>query len=386
MLTYKRKLILTKAQEQRIDNWIGACRWVYNASLEIRKEAWKNKQITPTVFDLILQLPTIKYIDWIADVPAHSLNDAVERLDHSYKKFFKDYKTGAVRPQFKSKKKYKSITLKQYNVNQKSPAIEVKNNKIKLPKISWIKFHKDSPITGKIKTATIVKELNGYFIYVVTDSVRDISNKDESQVIGLDMGIIHFYTDSNGNHTENPKHFDKYQNKLRIKQRSICRKKKGSNRYKKDAKAVGLIYRKIANARKDFLHKMSYSLSKKYNTIYVEDFDIKRMAKTKWLTRHILDCGWGMFRVMLDYKTNVIKVDSKYTSQTCNECNSVNSKNRISQSEFACTGCGHISNADVNASKNILSKGIALNRKRELIGCALVEESKNKDMSAGFDK
>ena len=98
------------------------------------------------------------------------------------------------------------------------------------------------------------------------------------------------------------------------------------------------------------------------------------MSKNKKLSKHILDCGWGIFRSMLEYKTNVIRVNPKYTSQTCNDCGKKDAKSRLSQSEFVCTNCGVVSNADINAAKNILSKGIALNRKSEPIGCALVEE------------
>ena len=91
------------------------------------------------------------------------------------------------------------------------------------------------------------------------------------------------------------------------------------------------------------------------------------MARNTNLSKHILDCGWGMFRNMLEYKTNVVRVNPKYTSQTCNECGKKDAKSRISQSEFVCVNCGHIENADVNAAKNILGKGIAVNRKREAV-------------------
>ena len=203
---------------------------------------------------------------------------------------------------------------------------------------------------------------------------KSISNPDESQVIGLDMGISHFVIDSNGNFVSNPKHFKKYEDKLRIENRSLSRKKKGSNRWKKQAKKLSLLHHKIASVRKDFLHKESTVIAKNYRTVYLEDLNIKNMSKNKNLSKHILDCGWGMFRIMLEYKTNVIRVNPKYTSQTCNECGEKDAKSRLSQSEFVCISCGHVSHADVNASKNILSKGIALNRKREVLACALIEE------------
>lgn len=359
MLTYKRKLKLTKIQEQRISSWIGACRLVYNMGLEIKIASWRNKQQSISCYDLMKQLTEIKNYDWISDVPAQTLQSPLDRLDKAYKNFFRTYKSGGGFPKFKSKKEYKSILFKQ-----DKNTIKLKNNKIKLPKIGELKFFKDkSPIIGKIKTATIKIEPTGFFICIVCDEVsKNISNPDESQVIGIDMGVTHFATDSNGNFIENPKHFSKYEKKLRIEGRSLSRKKKGSNRWKKQAKKLSLLHHKIGNVRKDFLHKESTKLAKLYHTVYLEDLKIQNMSKNKNLSKHILDCGWGMFREMLEYKTNVIKINPKYTSQTCNECGEKDAKNRISQSEFVCKSCGHISNADVNAAKNILSKGIALNR------------------------
>jgi len=368
MLTYKRKLKLNKQQENRLNSWIGACRVVYNLGLEIRIEAYKNKQISVSAYDLMKQLTDIKHIDWIADVPSQSLQNSLERLDKSYKTFFRTCKSGGGFPKFKSKRNYKSILFKSAELNNK--------NKIKLPKIGELKFFKDkSPIVGKIKTAQIVIEPTGFFICIVCDEVsKNISNPNESQVIGIDMGVNHFVADSNDNFIENPRHFLKHERKLRIENRSLSRKNKGSSRWKKQVKKLSLLHHTIANVRKDFLHKESTMLSKQYHTVYLEDLSIKNMSKNKNLSKHILDCGWGMFRTMLEYKTNVFAVNPKYTSQTCNECGKKDAKNRLSQSEFVCISCGHVSNADTNAAKNILSKGIALNRKSNPLGYALVEE------------
>jgi putative transposase len=370
MLTYKRKLKLNKQQEQRISSWIGACRTVYNMGLEIKIEAYKNKQVNVSKFDLMKQLPDIKHIDWIADVPSQSLQNSLERLDKSYKNFFRTCKSGGGFPKFKSKRNYKSILFK---------SVALSGNKIKLPKIGELKFFKDkSPIVGNIKTAQIIIEPTGFFICIVCDEVsKNISNPNESQVIGIDMGVTCFVADSNDNFIENPKHFLKYERKLRVENRSLSRKKKGSSRWKKQVKKLSLLHHTIANVRKDFLHKESTKIAKQYHTVYLEDLSIKNMSKNKNLSKHILDCGWGIFRNMLEYKTNVFAINPKYTSQTCNECGEKNAKNRISQSEFVCQCCGHVSNADTNAAKNILSKGIALNRKREDLSCALVEEPRS---------
>ncbi len=395
MLTYKRKLKLSKIQEERISSWVGTCRFVYNMGMEIKREAWKNKQLNISAYDLMKQLTEIKDYDWIADVPSCSLQNSIERLDRSYKNFFRSFKTGGGFPKFKSKKTYNSILFKQGNLKGKNPSIElISKNIIKLPKIGEIKFFKDkSLVIGKIKTATIIKEPTGFFICIVCDEVsKNISNTNESQVIGIDMGVANFCIDSNDNFIENPKHFKKYEAKLRVENRSLSRKKKFSTRWKKQVKKLSVLHHKIANVRKDFLHKESTKMAKKYHTVYLEDLKIKNMTRSakpkqdedgkfihngqsakSGLNKAILDCGWGMFRIMFEYKTHVFRVNPKHTSQTCNECGKKDAKSRVSQSEFVCTGCGHVSHADTNSAKVILSKGIALNRKREALACALVE-------------
>lgn len=399
MLAYRRKLILTKAQEERLSSWIGACRLVYNMGLEIKMAAWKNLQQSVGKFDLINQLPEIKDVDWIKDVPAQTLQNTMERLDFAYKNFFRTCHIGGGFPKFANKRKYKSILFKQGNLNQGTHLIQIENNKIKLPKLGQIKMFKDAPILGIPKTATIKKEPTGFFVYIVCDEInKTIQNQDENQVCGIDMGVAYFCVDSNENFILNPKHFKKYEAQLRIENRSLARKKKGSNSWKKQAKRLALLHHKIANIRKDFLHKESTKLAKKYNTIFVEDLKIANMtsrnepqkdslgnyvqngqSSKSGLNKAILDCGWGMFRDMLKYKTNVVLVNPKFTSQTCNECGAKDAKSRISQSEFVCKSCGHVSNADYNAAKNILKigEGIALNRKRSELSQALVLEQQS---------
>ena len=361
MLTFKRKLILNKAQQERIDSWISTCRFVYNMALEIRIETWKNKQELFSKFDLMRQLSSIKNIDWISDVPSQSLQNVIERLDKSYNIFF----NGGGFPKWANKHRYNSVLFKQ----SKEKIIRIIGNSINLPKIGALKIFKDLPILGNIKTATIVKEPDGYFICITTDTVKSIQNQNESQILGIDMGITHFAVDSNGCFISNPKHFKKYERQLRIENRSLARKKKGSNSWKKQVKRLALLHHKIANVRKDFLHKESTKLAIRYSTIYLEDLNIKGMVKSR-LSESILDAGWGIFRTMLEYKTNVVAINPKFTSQTCNDCGTKDAKSRISQSKFVCTNCGIESNADINAAKNILGLGKALNRQREAVACA----------------
>lgn len=358
MRTYKRKLILTKAQEKRLRSWIGACRVVYNLGLEIKQIAYKVSQKNVTRFMLDAQLKDLRReVSWMKDVPFECLSDSVKRLDLTYSSFFK--KGGF--PKWASKKNYKSISFRQL--------IRVKDNKIRIPGIGLLKMLKDAPVLGDIKNATIKIEPTGFFVCIQCNNVPS-KFTSENQAVGLDMGIASFYTDSNGEQIANPRHFAKYERKLRIENRSLARKIMGSASWTKQAKRLTLLHHKIGNVRKDFLHKESTKIAKANSMVYIEDLNVRAMSTNKNLSKHILDCGWGTFRTMLSYKTNVLAVNPAYTSQTCFECRLVDKKSRLNQSEFVCTGCGHVSHADINAAKNIMSKGIALSRQREAIACA----------------
>ena len=153
--TYKRKLILTKRQSNRIASWIGACRVLYNLGMEIKISAYKSTGKSVNSYSLINQLPELKKeYDWIKDVPAQTLQSSLERLENSYENFFRNFKKGGGYPKFATKRKYKSIIFKQ-NTQNRVAAIRVKNNKIRLPKIGFLKMFKDSEIKGDIKTVTI---------------------------------------------------------------------------------------------------------------------------------------------------------------------------------------------------------------------------------------
>jgi putative transposase len=220
---------------------MGACRVVYNLGLEIRITAYRNKQVSVHKFDLMKQVTDLrKDITWIEDVPAESLCDVIKRLDRSYQSFFK----GGGFPKWANKNKYKSILFRWTKIEG--------DNKITLPKIGSLKMFKDCEIKGKIKKATIIKEVTGYFVCITTDAVKTIKSNDENQVVGLDMGLSHFCIDSNGEFIANPKHFKKYEIQLAIENRSLARKKKRSNSWKKQAKRLSLLHHKIGNVRKDF--------------------------------------------------------------------------------------------------------------------------------------
>jgi putative transposase len=330
---------------------------VYNLGLEVKITAWKSQGKNISAYELMKQLPELKKdYAWIKDVPSQTLQAVIERLDRSYQTFFK----GAGFPKWASKKKYRSITVK---------SIAVSEHMVIIPKMGSVRMFKDAPIIGTPKTAQIIIEPTGIFICIQCE-MPDQKLSSESQAIGIDMGISHFCILSDGTLIENPRHLKKHEQRLRRASRSLSRKKKGSTSRKRQARQVARLHHTIRNVRKDFLHKTSTKLARKYSLVYVEDLNIQGMAKNPRLSKHILDAGWGLFRTLVEYKTQVVKVNPQYTSQTFHVCGAKDAKSRISQSQFVCTSCGVKSNADVNAAKNILSRGAALVRQRSALAQA----------------
>ncbi|AFM02668.1 transposase, IS605 OrfB family, central region [Bernardetia litoralis DSM 6794] len=312
------------------------------------------------------QLPQLrKEISWIKDVPAQALQESIKRLDKAYTSFFKN---GGF-PKWAKKGRYNSLTFPQ----------DVKSNQVNtfiLPKLGKVRVFKNRMPNGKLKTATITKECDGYYLSVTFES--ETKNKyptDKNQAVGIDMGITFFCIDSNGQFVENQRIAKKYEKQLRIANRSLSRKKKFSNGWYKKKVVLSKLHRKIARVRHDFLHKISLEYVKNNSLVVVEDLKVKNMIRNKQLSKHIADTSWSMFFDMLSYKCrnyekDFVKVNPQYTSQTCNSCGNVDKANRLSQSQFKCTMCFHETNADENASKNILSEGIALVRQREALACA----------------
>ena len=362
--TYKYRLRLSKKQMNTIDSYINTSRAVYNLALETKIYAYKSHGVSLSKFDLMKQLTDCKSeFKWMNEVPSQTLQNVVERMDFAYQSFFR----GGGFPKFAKKEFYNSILFK--SVNQVSPY------KFKLPKIGTVSIFKDRQPKGELRTATITRVNDKYYISIVTNQEVEEQSKPNDKQVGLDMGITFFASLSTGEQIENPRHTLKYAKRLRVKNRSLSRKKKGSNSKNKARKQVTKLHEKISNVRKDFLHKQSKHITDNFGMIVVEDLKIKNMIKFGNLSKHIFDASWGEFFNQLSYKSSwgsktFIKIDPKYTSQTCFECGAVDKKSRLSQSKFVCTSCGVEHNADLNASNNILSKGIALNRQREELSCA----------------
>jgi putative transposase len=380
---------------KKYDKHISVCRMVYNLTKEI-DDLYFKAQKKITCFDLIKQLPELKEeFKFVKEVDSTVLQATVERYFKTKDKFFADFKSGKID---KSKAKYIAKQTKNgqpinnkklFNIGKPKWAkkddyqtlnyklgIRPKANGFYVPKFGYLKVFNFKQYQGeKLKTFSITKKADGLYlnVQIEVENTKFIS-KNENQV-GIDMGIKFFYTTSDGKFKDNPKHLFKVQNKLRVAQKALSRKyvknaKKQSNNYEKAKLKVAKIHKKVTDCRKDFLHKESTYLAKTYSTVYCENLNISGMIQSR-LAKHIADVSWSTFFNLLEYKTNVVKVNPAYTSQKCNKCGHTCKENRKTQSIFECISCLHMENADLNGSKNILELGVSsVKRQRETLVCA----------------
>ena len=377
----KARLYPTESQKSLLFQHFGATRFIYNYMLARRKEDYENG-VKSSGYDLKKLLPTMKADEkhsWLKDIDSQALGEAILNMDKAYKNFFRELKKGNSNcfPKFKSR--HNSRQSYQYPQRVK---LNDDNNKLYLPKIGWVKAKIHRPITS-IKTVTVSMKANEFYASILTE-FEDIKPTNNGQSVGIDMGVVQFATLSNGEVIK-PISLKCELKRLEILQKQLSRKVhsryKGdttpqSNNFKKQKLKVQKQWLKIANKRKDFLHKTTKSLSE-YKEVYVEDLKIKNMSKSakgdienpgknvkakSGLNKSILQQSWGMFFEMLNYKllqngNTLTKVDPRHTSQICPSCGYIDKLNRESQSVFVCKHCGNSGNADYIASLNIKRRG-----------------------------
>ena len=352
MKTYEFKIKIRNALKNKIENQLGCTRLVYNLALETKEESFK-KGVRLSKFDLMKQLPELKKeFKWLSNVHSQTLQGTIERLEKGYEKFFSDLKRGITtsKPKFAKKKRWSSVEYKSSAVKYTG------NSELNISKIGRIKFFKSREIEGEIKIVRIVKKADGYYLNIVTD--KDFEKCDNQATIGIDVGIKYYLVTSDGEYFENIKTLKRFQERLRIENRKLSKKKKFGKNFYKQVERLKLLHLKISRVRKDYLHKVSSKLAKNYSTIVCEDLNISKMIQQKGFSKDISDASWSAFMEMLSYKTNLVKVDAKYSSQECNACGHISKENRPTQELFKCVKCGHSGNCDYEASITILNRGI----------------------------
>ena len=357
--TYKFRLYPTKEQTELLAKHFGCTRFVYNYFLNQRKEQYRLTGKSDNYFAQAKTLATLKKQEetaWLKEVNAQSLQFAVRCLDTAYTNFFKKR---AKFPNFKSKHSKNTFTVPQ--------AASIAGNRIFIPKFrEGIKCRVHRNIVGEIGKVTISKTPSGkYFVSVLTEEEFTTPIEKSGKYVGIDLGIKNLLVTSEGETFENNRYTRKYEHKLATAQKHLSRKKKGSRGFENQRLKVARIYEKIANCRADYLHKCSISLVRRYDTICIEDLNVKGMVRNHRLAKSIADASWGYFISMLAYKAEwndktVIKIDRFFpSSQTCSACGYVNGQTKdLSVREWKCPACHAHHDRDVNAAINILRVGL----------------------------
>ena len=331
-------------EEQRI---------LYNAALEERIDYYSKTKKSITKYDQFISLKDIKQ-----DVPVNIQRWTLSKLDNSFKAFFKRVKSKnkAGFPRFRSKLRWKSFGFAEF------VGIRLKENKIYFKGLSdGLKIHLHRPVgVGDIAGCVFTKTDFGWYISIQVKSISP-NKKEIKTMIGIDMGLIHLATLSDGVHIPNIRTTKRYERKLKIRQRQISRCQKGSNRRTKIKLSIGRIHRKITNTRNTYLHQISNDLVNRYDLIAVEQLNIKGMIQSN-LAKSIHDASWNKFILYLDYKaeragSHLRKVNAWRSSQECSGCGTLIKKD-LSVRTHICYNCGLVMDRDENAAINILNRAV----------------------------
>ena len=298
-------------------------------------------------------------LEFLREADSIALQQSLRDLDRAYTNFFQKR---AKYPKFKSK----HDNHQSYRTINQGNNVRIVGKYIKLPKLGYVKVRQSMSI-GKINNVTIERTPTGKYFAVLNVDFEPTYERTGFNEIGIDVGIKYFYTDSNGNVVDNPKHLERTTKKLIREQRRLSRKAKGSANRNKQRIKVAKVHEKITSQRKDFLHKLSTMLVRENQTICIEELAVKNMAKNHKLARSISSVSWGKFFEMLDYKSvwygsRVVRIPTNYpSSQTCGRCGYKNTlvKN-LSVRKWVCPNCGEHHDRDINAARNILSKGLQM--------------------------
>jgi putative transposase len=362
LLNHKYEMYPTEEQRKLLEHWLQLCRQTYNSALLDKQRKYRQSKESYTRFDMQKQLKEDKKNNpFLKEVPSQPLQEVFARLKKAFDNFFRK---DAKYPKQKKYKDYNSMTFTQFGFNNKGNRMAMsfsKTGKLYNTRLGEIDILLHRQLEGPIKQLIIKRQgKRWYAIFCVERQVLP-SKVDTSNAIGIDVGINKYAVLSNGSMYENPRFLRKKEKQLKKAQKKLSKKKKGSANFIKQVQKVRQLHEKVANQRKDFLHKLSFNLSKNYSVIVVENLNIRNMVRNRKLSKSISDAGWGMFRNMLAYKSKnhggvLIKVEPRYTSQDCSCCGN-RVKKSLSIRTHICTKCGTVLDRDHNASLNILQRG-----------------------------
>ena len=357
---YKFRLYPNNEQKGLFAKTFGCVRFIYNHMLSDKikyyEETGQKLGNTPAQYKV--------EFEWLKEVDSLALANAQMNLQKAYHNFFRSPKTGF--PKFKSKHRNRN----SYTTNNQKGSVSIENGCIKLPKIGFVKLkqHRNIPSDYKLKSVTVSQTPSGkYYASILFEYENQVQETKPHKFLGMDFSMRELYKDSNGNEPQYPRYYRQAERKLKREQRKLSKMEKGSKNRDKQRIRVAKLHEKVANQRKDFLHKQSRQITNAYDCVCIEDLDMKAMSRCLNFGKSVSDNGWGMFVTFLQYKLEVsgkklVKVDKFFaSSQTCNICGYKNTATKnLSTRAWDCPECGTHHDRDINAAINIRNEGMRI--------------------------
>ncbi|MDO8827987.1 MULTISPECIES: transposase [Gammaproteobacteria] len=370
---FKYELMPDGEQQRNMRRFAGSCRFVFNKALALQQAHYAESKKKLSYADLCKQLTEWRKsseTQWLSETHSQPLQQTLKDLERAYKNFFEKR---ADFPRFKKKGQSDNFRYPQ------GCKLDQGNSRIFLPKLGWVRYRNSREVLGIVKNVTVSGKQGKWYVSIQTEREVEAPIHPSTAIVGIDMGIARFATLSDGSYFAPLNSFKRQEKALVNAQRAMSRKKKFSNNWKKAKAKVQKIHAHIGNARRDYLHKATTTISQNHTMVCIEDLQVRNMSKSasgttetpgrnvkakSGLNKAILDQGWYEFRRQLDYKLawnggQLVAVPPQNTSRKCPCCGHVAKENRRTQARFRCVACGFEENADVVGAINILRAGHA---------------------------